>query len=188
MARTAMLLALAACLSAGAALAPAGPSLIPSRDVDITYRVTLPNEAAFTRRVRWQAGTGLERVDEPGDEVSIIDHKTGYETLLRRRSHSFLKIALPSDSPLNPNPNVPRARSGQARVAGLSCTEWTWTDHEDGTTRSICVTDDGALLRETVDGHVVVRAKSVDYHKMKAAIFRVPESYEPALAPDGPSD
>jgi hypothetical protein len=39
--------------------------LLPARDVDITYDVTLPSQSRVRERVRWLAGEQLERVDGP---------------------------------------------------------------------------------------------------------------------------
>jgi hypothetical protein len=180
--------ALSMLMLAGAASVETAPRLTPAKDVDITYRVSRPGEPVFSRRVRWQAGAGLERVDGPGNAIVIVDHRTHYETLLRRETRTYLKIAVPPGSDLDPNPNIPRNRAGQTRVAGLPCTEWEWTDPEDSEPHSLCVTDDGVLLRAKVNGQTVLLARSVRYRKPKPGIFTPPDNYEPALAPGGPVD
>ena len=106
-------LALAVSLLSGTASAGIGPKLIPDRDVDITYRVSRPDDPVFSRRVRWQANSQLERVDGPGNAVVIVDHRTHYETLLRSETHSYLKIAVPPDSVLDPNPTFPGSVKGK---------------------------------------------------------------------------
>jgi hypothetical protein len=179
---------LAALLSHVVASAEPGPKLIPDRDVDITYRVNPADEPAFNQRVRWQGDTHLERVDGPRSATVIVDHTTHYEILLRPETHSYLKLAVPAGSNLYPNADIARTNKGQAWVAGLPCTEWEWTAHEDNKTHSLCVTDDGVLLRETADGHIMLQAKSVKYRKLKPAIFTVPDNYEPSLIPAGPTD
>ncbi|MGA2128122.1 MAG: hypothetical protein ABSG76_18460 [Xanthobacteraceae bacterium] len=62
-------------------------------------------------------------------------------------------------------------------MAGLGCTDWSWT--ENGQTRTLCVTPDGVLLRSTVDGKTVVQALSVSYHQQSADLFEVPRGYAP---------
>lgn len=181
-------MALAILLLNGVASAEPGPKLIPDRDVDITYRRTPPDEPAFNQRVRWQAGTQLERVDGPRNSVVIIDHRTHYETLLRRDTRSYLKLAVPAGGVLDPTPDVSWINKGQARVAGLPCTEWQWTSQEDDEGHSLCITDDGVLLRERVDGRTVLQARSVKYRKLNPGTFAVPDNYEPSLIPGGPAD
>ena len=41
-------------------------TLMPSRDVDITYDATRPQQPKTRQRVRWLAGEHLERVDGSG--------------------------------------------------------------------------------------------------------------------------
>ncbi len=38
------------------------PQLVPTRDVDITYKITRPHQPTVIERVRWSAGEHLERV------------------------------------------------------------------------------------------------------------------------------
>ena len=178
-------MALAVMLLSEVPSAQAGPKLIPDRDVDIGYRVSMPDEPAFNRRVRWQASSQLERVDGPGNAIVIMDHRTHYETLLRSENRTYLKIRVPPDGILDPSPDVPRTSTGQAKIAGLPCTEWNWTTPEDQKPLSICVTDDGVLLRERMDGHIVIQATSVHYRKLKPSTFAVPDNFEPSLAPGG---
>jgi hypothetical protein len=179
---------LALSLLNGVASAETGPQLIPSRDVDITYRVSKPNAPTFSRRVRWQASTQLEREDGPGNTIIMVDHKAREQTLLRPETQSFLRVELPRDSALDQEPTGSPTRKGQMRIAGLSCTEWEWTDRGDGKSHRLCVTEDGVLLRETVDGRTVLQAKSVHYRKTKTSTFAVPTNYKPSLAPTGTTE
>jgi hypothetical protein len=68
-------------------------------------------------------------------------------------------------------------------VAGLHCTNWSWT--EDVETRTACMTADGVLLRLVVDGYTVIEARTVSYGPQKVELFRIPPDYAPALAPEG---
>ena len=95
---------------------------------------------------------------------------------------------MPVGSVLDPTPDVSWISKGQARIAGLHCTEWQWTSHEDDEGHSVCITDDGVLLRERVDGRTVLQARSVKYRKLKPDTFAVPDNYEPSLIPGGPAD
>jgi hypothetical protein len=83
------------------------PQLLPTRDVDITYDVTLPSQPRVRERVRWLASEQLERVDGPHKSTTIFNRRTreiihlSWQTVLfanwicresrrsqRRRSHS----------------------------------------------------------------------------------------------------
>jgi hypothetical protein len=52
-------------------------------------------------------------------------------------------------------------------------------------THAICVTVDGVLLRHSVDGTVVMEARSVKFREQKPELFEVPRDFAPALAPEG---
>ncbi len=49
------------------------PKLLPTRDVDVRYDVTRPQQPKVRERVRWLAGERLERVDASGWSTSIFD-------------------------------------------------------------------------------------------------------------------
>ncbi len=68
-------------------------------------------------------------------------------------------------------------------MAGLRCTEWSWTEDEERHTA--CMTPDGVLLRLVVDGKTTVEARAVTYHQQPPELFLVPKDYQPALAPEG---
>lgn len=174
-------------LTGSIAAAQDRPNLLPTRDVDITYQVTRPGEPRLRERVRWKAADGLERVDIPGGAISIFDHKTHYVTVLERQSHSYLKLESPSRGPIEPDPNAPLTRGGEANVAGLGCTVWNWINPEDQKPFSVCVTNDGVPLRLREDGQTVAEAVSVQYRKLKPATFEVPSGYEPSLSSEGDS-
>ena len=57
-------------------------------------------------------------------------------------------------------------------IAGLHCTDWTWT--EDVETHTVCATADGVLLRLVVDGATIMQARSVSYGPQAAELFQVP--------------
>ena len=49
------------------------PKVVPTRDVDVRYDVTRPQQPKVRQRVRWLAGEHLERVDASGRSTSIFD-------------------------------------------------------------------------------------------------------------------
>ena len=169
-------------------LAPASPAeeqprLIPTRDVDVRYDVTRPQQPRMRERVRWLAGERLERVDSSGRSTSIFERDAHAVTLLTPATRTFRKLDHLPRRPLEPEPGTVLARGADAVVAGLSCTDWSWT--EDGETHVVCTTADGVILRLVVDGQTFIEARSVKYGPQKADLFRVPANYTPALAPEG---
>ena len=84
---------------------------------------------------------------------------------------------------MEPEPGAVLARGADETVAGLSCTDWSWI--EDGEEHVVCATADGVVLRLVIDGQTFIEARSVQYGPQKAALFRVPANYTPALAPEG---
>jgi hypothetical protein len=176
--------ALAALLLVGpAAIATDQPKLLPTRDVDITYEVTRPQQLKVRERVRWLAGDHLERVDASGRSATIFDRNAHEVTLLTPANRTYRKLDGAPRRPLEPEPGAILKRGSDAVVAGLPCTDWSWT--EDVETHTVCVTADGVMLRLVVDGQTFVEARSVKYAPQKAELFQVPRGYAPALAPEG---
>jgi hypothetical protein len=52
--------------------------------------------------------------------------------------------------PEEPAPEATLKRGNESVVAGLHCVSWSWT--EDVETRTVCMTEDGVLLRFLIDG------------------------------------
>jgi hypothetical protein len=159
------------------------PKLVPTRDVDVRYDVTRPQQPKVRERVRWLAGEHLERVDASGRSTSIFDRDAHVVTLLTPATRTFRKLDQAPRRPLEPEPGAAFQRGAEAVVAGLPCTDWSWT--EDGEKHTVCATADGVILRLIVDGQTFIEARSVKYGPQKADLFRVPANYAPALAPEG---
>ena len=68
------------------------PALVPTKDVDISYKVTRPNQPAIIERRRWLAGEHLERVDGPDKSTTIFDRNKGEFILLNAGSKTFRKL------------------------------------------------------------------------------------------------
>ena len=58
------------------------PQLLPTRDVDIIYEVTLPSQSRIRERLRYLAAELLERVDSPYKSTTIFDRRTHEITIL----------------------------------------------------------------------------------------------------------
>ena len=162
------------------------PQLLPTRDVDISYDVTRPQQAKIRQRVRWLAAEHLERVDGPDKAATIFDRRTHEITLLVPASRSYRKLEGVARRPPAPEAGAVLKRGDDIVVAGLHCTDWSWTA-EDLIIHAACLTPDGVLLRLIIDGQTIMQARSVSYGAQRAELFQVPPDYAPALAPEGGS-
>lgn len=68
-------------------------------------------------------------------------------------------------------------RTGDCSVAGENGAEWTKTTPEDGTD-TVCVTQDGVILRATDDGRVVWETTKVERGAQSAELFTLPEGVQ----------
>ena len=159
------------------------PQELPTRDVDISYQITRPHHPTIIQRRRWLASERLVRVDGPGKSATIYDRNAHEITVLNLANRTFLKLDGAPRLPLDPEKGEPLTRGGEFIVAGLHCTDWSWT--EDVETHTVCLTPDGMLLRLVVDGKTVMQARSVSYARQPAELFQVPPNYKPALASGG---
>jgi hypothetical protein len=176
-----------ALLLVGSAVRAEEPQLLPTRDVDVTYDVTRPQEQKIRERRRWLVDGHLERVDGPDKSSTIFDIDKGEFTLLNPKTRTFRKLEGSARRPADPKKGAVLKRGDELVVAGLHCTEWLWT--EDVETRTLCVTPDGVMLRLVIDRQTVIEARSVSYGQQRPELFQVPRDYAPALAPEGgPAD
>jgi hypothetical protein len=159
------------------------PQLFPTRDVDITYDVTRPQEPKYRERVRWLASEGLERIDGAHKSSTIFDRNAREITLITPASRTYRKLEGTQGRPPVPEPGVSLRRGNEAVIAGLRCVDWSWTD--DVVTHTVCATEDGVLLRHVADGRTIRQAHSVTYAQQRPDLFQVPPDYAPALAPEG---
>jgi len=171
-----------ASLLVGKAGAEQPPHLLPTRDVDITYDVTLPSQPRVRERVRWLAAELLERVDGPHKSTTIFNRRTHEIIILTSANRTYRQLDMPRQ-PQEPAPEVTLKRGNESDIAGLHCVDWSWT--EDVETRTVCVTTDGVLLRFLIDSKTVSEARSVSYRSQSVELFQMPPGYAPLLAPEG---
>jgi len=170
-------------LATAAVRADDSPHLFPTRDVDITYEITRPQQPKIRERVRWLAAEHLERIDTPDKSTTIYDRSAHTVTLLSSKSRTYRQLDGAPRGPMEPEPDAKIKRGGDGKVAGQPCVDWSWT--EDVETRTACVTADGVILRVMVDGATVIQAHSVSFGPQNPKLFQVPANYTPALAPEG---
>jgi hypothetical protein len=159
------------------------PQLVPTRDVDISYKITRQDQPAIVERRRWLAGEHLERVDGPDKSTTIFDRNKEEIILLNAAKRTFRKLEGTGRRPPEPGTGVVLTRGQKSVLAGLTCVEWTWS--EDAETHAACVTPEGVLLRLAIDGVTIIEARSVHFASQKPELFQVPPNYVPALAPEG---
>jgi hypothetical protein len=162
------------------------PEVLPTRDVDISYQITRPNQPTIIERRRWSANGHLQRVDGPDKATTIFDRNKGEFTLLNPANRTFRKLEGAPRMPMAPQNGTALKRGGESVVTGLSCVDWSWTDGTE--THAACLTPDGVLLRLVIDGQTVMQAGSVSYGPQRSELFQVPTDYAPALAPEGGLD
>ena len=103
------------------------PQLLPTRDVDITYDVTLPSQPRVRERVRWLAAEKLERVDGPHKSTTIFNRRTREIIHLSLADRTFRQLDMPR-KPEEPAPEATLKRGNKSVVAGLHCVSWSWTE------------------------------------------------------------
>jgi hypothetical protein len=89
--------------------------------------------------------------------------------------------------PRAPSRDARLKRGGDAVIAGLHCTDWSWIDEGDDETHVACLTVDGVMLRLVIGGTTIMQARSVTYAKQPPEVFQVPSGYLPGLTPEGGS-
>jgi hypothetical protein len=157
--------------------------LLPVRDVDISYQITRPDQPSIIERRRWLVNERLVRSDGPDKSTTLFDRDAHEITVLNPKNRTYLKLEGSLREPLDPERGKPLKRGGDTVVAGLSCTDWSWTD--DVEIHTVCLTPDGVLLRLVIDGRTTMQARTVSFGKQPPELFRVPTDYTPALAPGG---
>lgn len=171
---------LAAVLLAGPALAQERPTLVPERDVDVIYMMAGPR-GPLEQRLRWGVAQGKMRVDPPSPGLfMVVDMRSHRAETVRERDR--VVIQLDSAQPL---PGVASGaafvRQGEARIAGLACTQWATTD-ADGHATVACITADGVLLQAASGGQVLAIAIAVRYSPQADVVFDVPADYRRIIA------
>ncbi len=159
------------------------PQRTPTRDVDISYKITRPHHPPITQRVRWSAAEHLERIDGPNKSTSIFNYNSNEITLLNDANHTYRKLEGAPRQPIKSELGALLQRDGESAVVGFRCIDWSWID--DVETHTACMTPDGVLLRLVVDGKTTVEARAVIYRQQPTEVFEVPSNYTPALAPEG---
>jgi hypothetical protein len=128
-------------------------------------------------RVEVTSGDGAYTMISNGDtgETFVLTSQGGRMMAIRSRGESegFTDPAEAWQGELSEN----ATRTGTCSVAGENGAEWTKTTAEDGTD-TVCVTEDGIILRATDDGRVVWETTSVQRGAQSADLFVLPEGVQ----------
>lgn len=176
----AALLALAS-VPAGAETAP--PATIPTRDVDVTYRMNVPGHE-LTQRMRWNVTDRLLRVDPPNAPFyMVMDYGKHEISMVQQQQKRVLQaqgvgLAIPGTDP----GSGAFTRAGDETIAGLSCTDWQTKDAA-GKPTEVCLTPDGVLLRARIGGKTAMVAQTVDYAPQPASVFALPAGWPRVALP-----
>ncbi len=166
-----------------AAWADETPRLMPSRDVDITYRVS-SGDKPVTERVRWLAAEEIERIDPHGkgyllarSAYMIIEHRKKTAEIVDPKTHSVTATVNPVAGELAEIENAKLTPLGSATVAKLGCQVWR-AEISAQVEREICLTEDGVLLRVRNGDKTVLEATAVKYHHISSKLFDIPPDYQ----------
>jgi hypothetical protein len=163
------LMAVALCLPA---LAQEAPRLFPSRDVAVTYRVSGAGPMQEVT-MAWAAAPRLMRVELPGMGYTIADFAG---------QKGFMVMQIPQPMVMD----IPMAKLGADRVAGIACTNWRHEGPQGSGTG--CFTDDGVMLRSQGSAPGVqgaLEALRVTYGPQDIARFQRPAGAPSMQMPGG---
>jgi hypothetical protein len=128
-------------------------------------------------RMEFNAGEGASTIITNGDTgESYVITTQGGRTMAIRATGLDQGLTNPVDEWQGDLAET-ATRTGTCSVAGENGAEWTKTTAEDGTD-TVCVTEDGIILRATDDGRVVWETTAVQRGAQSAALFTLPEGVE----------
>lgn len=160
------------------ALAQDRPPTIPTRDVDVTYRMVQPIEGgpALMQRMRWSVATGRLRVDPPSPALyMIVDYRARRMAVVHPADRAVVDMT-------TSGPGLPGSSAGGftrldiGHVAGTACSNWQTRD-TNGQVVTVCITAEGVMLRASQGDNVLLEAASVNYDTQDPGAFLPPDGY-----------
>jgi hypothetical protein len=128
-------------------------------------------------RIEITTGEGASTIVTNGDtnESFVLTTQGGHQIAIRSSgvTEGFTDPADAWQGELSEN----ATRTGTCSVAGENGAEWTKTTTEDGTD-TVCVTEDGIILKATDDGRVVWETTQVQRGAQSAELFTLPEGVQ----------
>ncbi len=154
------------------------PATVPTRDVDVTYRMGSPepNGPPMAQRMRWSMAAAKLRVDPPTPGLyMIVDYQAHRMAVVKTAERAVLDAPAPSAG-LPGQSGGSYARRGVDSVAGLGCVNWDTVD-TSGRATTLCMTSDGVLLRASQAGVPLLEAVAVTYAPQDPAAFVPPDGF-----------
>lgn len=173
------------------AAAPDRPALVPSREASVLYRVVSADAAPIEVRITTGAGGSPMRLDMPDRTYMLVDQAARSIEVVVPDEQMVLDVPY-QDGPqthFQLNDRMRFTRRAPGTVAAVRCT--TWDVAVDNTRGTMCISDDGILLRSSgVDeaGHRnLIEAVSVSFAPAAANEFVPPADFSRmAASPNGP--
>ncbi len=184
---------LAALLAAPALAATADPmpNLIPAHDISGTYLVS-GKAGPKTITIEYSKTAGVLRLTPPGGAGYLLydftakDAKMVMPQMQRYMDQPSVADQAKQLQTAGNSNDVSVAKTGTETIAGKTCTDYTATSKTKGTSSTLCVTDDGVLLKIISDNGSAV-AQSISYNPVPESDVQVPANYEQFVMPQMPS-
>lgn len=172
------------------ALAQDRPTIMPTRDVTVTYRVT-GEGAPAEMTMSWLTAQGLMRMDMPaGQGFMVVNPQAGSGFMAMAQMRMIMDLPAGAGGVNNfarASQSARFTREGSDRVANTPCTNWRIEDR--GETGRACLTADGVTLRASSgggqSGRGAMEATQVSYGTQDAGRFARPQGYQVMQMPGG---
>ena len=175
---------------AAAAAAPDRPALAPTREASVLYRVVNAGAAPVEVRVTAEVGGSPMRLDLPDRTYMLVDQAARSIAVVVPEEQMVLDVPY-GDGPqtyFQLNDRMRFTRRAPGTVAAVRCTVWdVAVDNARGT---MCVSDDGILLRSSGTDEAgrrnLIEAVSVSFAPAPAGEFVPPADFSrQPVAPNG---
>lgn len=183
-----MKILLAASIMALPGAAMAAPVFLPTRDVEVTYALTVTNRAPANYQLRYNAAGQMVRVDADAGYYVLGNLPAGQAELVIPNLHALVQA--PDFSALTSEIyNADGAKFtplGPGHYAGLDCEKYLVLDKNG--TGTACLTTTGVVLHfsgHNAQGAAEATALSVTYAPQPAEIFAPPPGLTPLNLPPG---
>jgi hypothetical protein len=191
MMRQALAAAVAGASLLALAAAPDRPALAPSREASVLYRVVNADAAPIEVRVTAEAGGSPMRLDLPDRTYMLVDQAAHRIEVVVPDEQVVLDVPY-QDGPqthFQLNDRMRFTRRAPGTVAAVRCTVWDVA--VDNTRGTMCISDDGILLRssglDTAGRRNLIEAVSVSFAPASADEFVPPADFSRmAATPDRP--
>lgn len=175
---------------ASPALASAMPNLIPTHDISGTYLVT-GQQGPKLMKVAYSKSANTLRIDPPGGQAYILydfstkDGKMVLPQMQRYMDRPEMANRADAIEGKADGDDVTITKAGTETIAGHECTDYTAANKTKNTSATLCVTDDGVLLKlASANGSAV--AQTISYGTVPPASVQVPAGYTPFVMPQLP--